>query len=252
MQSLSTETDLFLKDRIILITGASRGIGRAVAKACAAQGATVILLARNVKNLEMVYDEIEQAGYPLPAIYPFNLATPVFKNYEDLAINIEQHFGRLDGIIHNAAMLGGLTPIEHYPSEQWHQVLQVNLTSAFFLSQVTLPLLKKSSNASVIFTTADVGLKARAYWGAYAVSKFGIQALMELLSDELEVNHSIRVNAIKPGRVRTALRASAYPGESQKTLTNPEAIVWQYLELLHPNNTIKGQTIEISDSLLVH
>jgi NAD(P)-dependent dehydrogenase (short-subunit alcohol dehydrogenase family) len=221
-----------LEDRIILVTGASRGIGRAVAKAYAKNGATVILLARNVKQLENLYDEIEKAGYPKPAIYPFNLATATIRDYEDLFKNIENHFGRLDGILHNAADLGSLTPLEYYPIEQWYQVLQVNLNSTFLLTQVTLPLLKLSDHASVVFTTADVAENARAYWGAYAVSKFGLKGLMQILNQELEVNTHIRVNSIDPGKVRTSLRASAFPGENPKNLPMPEEIVSTYLYLM--------------------
>ena len=150
-----------LNNRVVLVTGASKGIGRSVAKAYAKQGATVILLARSIPELESLYDEIDEAGYPTAAIYPFNLANAAPKDYEDLAANIEKHFGRLDGLLHNAAILGSLTPIEHYPLEQWYQVLQVNLNSAYLLSHVTLPLLKKSSDASIIFTTAPVGQNNR-------------------------------------------------------------------------------------------
>ncbi len=231
-----------LKNRVILVTGASRGIGRSAAKTFATYGATVILLARTVKKLETLYDEIVEAGHPLPAIYPFNLANATPKDYEDLRQNIESHFGKLDGLLHNAAELGTLTPIEHYPIEQWAHVLQVNLNSAFLLTQATLPLLKRSENASIVFTTADEGLKGKAYWGAYGVSKFALNGLMQTLAQELETNTNIRVNSINPNKVRTTLRASVYPAENIKDLPLPEAIMTHYLYLMGPDSgDIRGQ-----------
>jgi len=221
-----------LADRVILITGASRGIGRAVAKAFASQGATVILLARNIPHLESLYDEIEKSGAPTPAIYPFNLANAIPEDYEKLRENIEKPFGKLDGILHNAAMLGSLTSIEHTPLEQWYQVMQVNLHAAFLLTRATLPLLKRAKEASIIFSTPEVGHKARAYWGAYAVSKFGGEALMQILADELEINTNIRVNSINPGRIKTQLRTAAYPAEDPKKLKMPEEIIPFYLYLM--------------------
>lgn len=221
-----------LSNRIILVTGASSGMGRTLAKSFATFGATVILLARSVKKLEALYDEIETAGYPKPAIYPLNLATATPNDYKDLHGNIESHFGRLDGLVHNAAILGSLTPIEHYPPEQWHQVLQVNLNSAFLLSQATLPLLKQAKDASLIFTTAPEAQQARAYWGAYAISKLGCEGLMQILADELETNTRIRVNCINPGVVKTHLRAQAYPAEDSSTLASPEDLITPYLYLM--------------------
>lgn len=241
IKTYTPSTDL-LKDRVILVTGASQGIGRSAAKTFAAYGATVILLARTVKKLETLYDEIVEAGYPTPAIYPFNLANATLKDYEDLKQNIELHCGKLDGLLHNAAELGTLTPIEHYPFEQWIQVLQVNLNSAFLLTQATLPLLKRSEDASIVFTTANEGLEGKAYWGAYGVSKFALNGLMQTLAQELETNTNIRVNSINPNQVRTALRANAYPAENTKDLPLPEALMPQYLYLIGPDSCkIQGQ-----------
>lgn len=241
-----------LKDRVILITGASTGIGRAAAYAYAAEGATVILLARTLPQLESLYDEIIACGCATPALYPLNLANATPNDYEELMKNIETHFGKLDGILHNAALLKSLTPLEHYPIDQWYQVLQVNLNSAFLLTQATLPLLKRSQDASILFTSAPVGQKAKAYWGAYAVSKFGVEGLAQVLADELEVNTNIRVNCIDPMRVRTRLRANAYPAENPMLNPLAEDILSLYLYLMGPNSRgITGQRFQVTESVSV-
>ena len=231
-----------LKERIILITGAGDGIGKAAAKTFAAHGATVILLGRTTHKLESVYDEIEQAGHPQPAIYPMNLEGASYKDYQDLADRLEQEFGRLDGLVHNAAYLGTLTPLEHYDVMLWYQVLQVNLNAPFLMTQACLRLLRRSKDASVIFTSADVGRKGRAYWGAYSVSKAGLENVMQVLAAEVETNTFIRVNSIDPGAVRTQLRAHAYPGQNPASLPAPEDIMPLYLYLIGPDSKgINGQ-----------
>lgn len=221
-----------LTQRVILVTGASRGIGRAAAQAFANYGATVILLARSIPELQSLYDEIEAAGGAQPAIYPMNLANATPQDYENLSDKIESNFGRLDGILHNAGMLGSLTSIEQTPIEQWYHVLQLNLNATFLLTQATLRLMKRSRDASIIFTSAEVGRKGRAYWGSYAVSKAGCETLMQILADELEANTAIRVNSINPGKVKTRLRTEAYPAEDQKFLKNPQDILSLYLYLM--------------------
>lgn len=233
-----------LAQRIILVTGAGDGIGRAAAQCFAAYGATVILLGRTIRKLETVYDTIEQAGHPQPAIYPMNLEGASPKDYANLADTLATEFGRLDGLLHNAALLGSLTPMEHYNINMWYQVMQVNMNAPFLLTQACLGLLKQSADASVVFTSDAVGRQGRAYWGAYAVSKFAIEGMMQVLADELEVNTSIRVNSIDPGAVQTGLRASAYPGEDPMILPSPEAIMPCYLYLMGPESqAINGQTL---------
>ncbi len=233
--------DSLLQDKIILVTGAGSGIGRAAAKAFAEYGATVVLLGRTTKKLESVYDEIEQAGLPQPAIYPMNLEGASPKDYEDLAEILEKEFNHLDGLLHNASLLGLLTPIAQYDVNLWHQVMQVNLNAPFMLTQACLPLLKQSKSASIVFTSSSVGRKGRAYWGAYSVSKFGNEGLMQVLADELEHTH-IRVNSIDPGKVRTAMRAAAYPAEDPNTLKTPEEIMSVYLYLFGEDSKgITGQ-----------
>jgi NAD(P)-dependent dehydrogenase (short-subunit alcohol dehydrogenase family) len=221
-----------LKDRVILVTGAGDGIGRACARAFAAHGATLILLGRTIRKLESVYDEIEQAGHPQPAIYPLNLEGAAPKDYEDLAATLQQEFGRLDGLLHNAAMLGTLTPIVHYDVELWLKSIQVNLNAPFLLTRACLGLLMASPDASVLFTSDRVGRHGKAYWGAYGAAKAGIEGLMQTLADELEVNTRVRVNSIDPGAVRTAMRALAYPGEDPGQLPSPDDIVKAYLYLM--------------------
>ncbi len=229
-----------LKDRVILVTGAGAGIGRAVAKSLGAHGATVILLGKTVNKLENVYDEILAAGSPLPGIYPMDLMGAKYTDYEQMVGALDKEYGRLDGLLHNAGILGERAPIEHHEIHIWQQVLQVNLTAPFLLTRACLELLYKSSDASVVFTASGVGRKARAYWGAYAVSKYGIEALSLTLADETEFRGTLRVNSLNPGAVRTAMRRQAFPAEDLSTLKTPEDILPAYLYLLGPDS--KGVT----------
>jgi len=242
-----TPSPTLLAGRIILVTGAGSGIGRAAAKSFAAHGATVILLGRTIKKLEAVYDEIEDAGSPQPAIYPMNLETATPNDYETLANTLETEFGQLNGLLHNAGLLGRLSPIEHYDMKLWYQVMQVNLNAPFLLQQACLRVMKRAVDASIVFTSADVGRKAKAYWGAYSVSKFAIEGLMQILADELETNTTIRVNSINPGAVRTAMRRAAYPGEEPTTIPVPESIMPLYLYLMGPDSgEVNGQTLSVN------
>jgi NAD(P)-dependent dehydrogenase (short-subunit alcohol dehydrogenase family) len=241
----TTFSPTLLKNRVILVTGAGEGIGRAVSIAFAKYGATVILLGRTIRKLESVYDEIEKAGYPQAAIYPMNLEGATPKDYEELAETLETEFGRLDGLLHNAAILGTITPLEHYNTMLWYQVLQVNLNAPFLLTKACLPLMKNSPNSSIIFTSADVGQKGQAYWGAYSVSKFGLKGMMEILADELELNTTIRVNSINPSKVRTGMRVTAFPAEDPTTLPSPEDIVPLYLYLMSTESQhVNGQHLD--------
>jgi NAD(P)-dependent dehydrogenase (short-subunit alcohol dehydrogenase family) len=231
-----------LKDKIILVSGAGDGIGAAVSRAYAAHGATVILLGRTQKKLEKVYDLIEDAGHPQPAIFPMDLLEAKPSAYRQLAETIEREFGHLDGLLHNAAILGTLTPIEHYDLRLWSQVIQVNLNAPFLLSRACLPLLKQSSAASILFTTAAVGIRGQAYWGAYAVTKAANENLMQILAEELEANTHIRVNSIDPGPVRTRMHSLAYPGDDPNKLPAPDDITDVYVYLM--SNACDGVTGE--------
>lgn len=225
-----------LKNRVILITGAGDGIGRAAALACAAHGATIILLGRTIAKLERVYDEIEQAGHPQAAIYPMNLEGATAKDYLDLATTVEREFGRLDGLLHNAALLGSLSPMAHQDVELWFKVMQVNLNAPFLLTRACLGLLMQAPDASIVFTADAVGRSGRAYWGAYGVSKAGIEGMSQILAQELETNTRVRVNSLDPGAVQTRLRTTAYPGENGLANPTPESIMPLYLYLLGPDS----------------
>lgn len=236
-----------LAGRVILITGAGAGIGRAAAHACAAHGASVVLLGRTLAKLERVYDEIEAQTSPRPALLALDLEHATADDYDSVAQKIEQEFGRLDGLLHNAAMLGALAPVEYYEADVWNRVLQVNLSAAFLLTRACLPLLKRSDDASIVFTTADVGRKARAYWGAYGAACFALEGFAQTLADEVAQNTQIRVNTIDPGAVRTDFRAQAYPGENPMAHPAPQQIMSTYLYLLGPASrgvTGKGFTAE--------
>ena len=241
MQDYQPAADL-LKDRIILVTGAGDGIGRAAARRLGAHGATVILLGRTIRKLEQVYDELEKADAPRPAIYPMNLEGATPRDYADLAQVIENEFGRLDGLLHNAALFQGLTPIANYDIELWYRILQVNLNAPFLLTQALLGLLNRSTDASVVFTADRVSEEGQAYWGAYAVAKGGAQTLMKMLASELETNTPIRVNSIDPGRVRTPMTLKIYPGREPEQWPTPETVLDVYLYLLGPESQgINGQ-----------
>ena len=239
-----------LASRTILVTGAGDGIGRAAALACAEHGASVILLGRTAAKLEKVYDEIENRGWPQAATLLLDLAHATVAHYEKIAQTIEKEFGRLDGLLHNAADAGTLTPVELYDPETWYRVLQVNLNAAWLLTRACLPLLRKSADASIVFTSADVGRKARAYWGAYGVSCFGLEGLMQILAAELATEGRIRVNSLDPGVVRTTLRSRLYPGENTAKLPRPEDIMPAYLYLLGPDSRgVNGQALNAQDFL---
>ena len=227
-----TPADQFLKNKTILITGAGGAIGSAIAKTYASYGATTILHGKTIPKLEKVYDEIVEAGYPQPAIVLLDLETASEAQFEEMANLVENEFGVLDGLVHNAAFFAGLIPIAQFETKLWAQIMQVNVNAPFMLSRAMLKLLNKSDSASVIFTSSGVAHQGRAYWGAYGVSKAAGDNLMGILADELETNTNIRVNSIDPGRVRTPMRALAFPGEDPNILPTPQDIMPTYLYLM--------------------
>ncbi len=234
-----------LQGRTILVTGAANGIGREAALSFAAHGATVVLLGRTLAKLEAVYDEIEAAGHPQPAIYPLNLEGASPKDYEDMADKLAQEFGALHGLLHNAAELRLLSRIDDYDIQTWYQVMQVNLNAPFMLTQACLPLLRQADTASVLFTSDTVGRRGQAYWGAYGVSKFGLEGLMQILAEETENSTAIRVNSVAPGPTRSRLRAIAFPGEDPATLKTPADLMPLYLWLMGADSQgITGRAID--------
>jgi len=241
-----TYPDNILQDRIILITGSSDGIGKELALHAASLGAQVILHGRSVQKLEKIYDAIEEIeGAPRPSIAVMDLESANAESYTTLAQSIESEFGRLDGLVLNASILGERYSIEQYDAVLWQKVMHVNVTSVFAMTQIFLPLLQKSEDPSVIFTSSGVGRTGKAFWGAYAASKFATEGLSQVLADEHR-HSKLRSNCINPGATRTSMRLAAYPAEDRDLLKRPEEILAPYIYLLGPDS--KGVTGESFDA----
>ena len=236
-----------LKDKVILVTGANRGFGLAITMGLSKAGATVIMLGRDLGSLEHAYDAVLDAGYKEPILYPLDLEGATPENYQDLQDNVLEKFDKLDGLIHNAAILGAQMPIEQYDIKLWYSTLQINLSAPFMLTQFLIPALLKSDDARILFLSSSVGREARAYWGAYSVSKFGIEGFAKTLSEELEKT-KISVNTVNPGKLRTEMRRTAYPAEDSSTVPLPEhkssAIVY-LLSSMSPK--MNGEQLTIAD-----
>ncbi|HEY3518827.1 MAG TPA: YciK family oxidoreductase [Gammaproteobacteria bacterium] len=233
--------------RVIMVTGATSGIGRAVASELVRSGATVILHGRNEKTLEALYQELKALG-PEPSVAQIDLERAQGPQYQQLTDEIESRYGRLDGLLHNAAILGDKSPIEHYDIGLWQRVLLVDLTAPFILTRCLLPLLRKSADASIVFASSSVGKRGRAYWGAYSVAKGGIENMAEVLADELE-NTTVRVNVINPGGTRTKMRKRAYPAENSASLPTPESVAPAYLYLLGgASRGVRGRRFDLRES----
>jgi NAD(P)-dependent dehydrogenase (short-subunit alcohol dehydrogenase family) len=231
LPSPQAAAEIDLSGRVIMVTGASGGLGKPLSLACAARGATVVLHGRVVRKLEAIYDEIIAAGHPQPTILPLDLATASADDFGNVAGAIRAQLGRLDGLVHAAAILGSLGPIEHQSFDAWQKVLRVNLAAAMAMTRSTLPLLAAASDACVIFTLDLRGEDPRAYWGAYAAAKAGLSALASTLADEWENRPNLRVNAVVPGPMRSPLRMLTHPGEDRSGLPPAEALVPLYLHL---------------------
>ncbi|MDA8361235.1 MAG: SDR family NAD(P)-dependent oxidoreductase [Gammaproteobacteria bacterium] len=231
-----------LAGRAILVTGAGDGLGRAVAKSFAAHGAEVILLGRTPSKLEGVYDEIVAAGGVQPAIYPLDLAGATPKEYRDLANTLREEIGHLEGLLHNAAILEILTPLESHPFDVWERTLRANLTGPFLLTQACLPLLGEAADASIVFTGDECMTKPKGYWGAYGVSKAGMHNMALMLAQELSQT-PVRVNVIDPGPVRTAMRLRTHPGAPLSSWPLPEELTAPYVALMCADSGQRGQVI---------
>ncbi|MGX5076730.1 YciK family oxidoreductase [Enterobacter mori] len=233
-----------LQNRIILVTGASDGIGREAALTYAEYGASVILTGRNEEKLRRVAQEIESAGGIAASWYTLDLLTCTPASCQELAQRISTHYPRLDGVLHNAGLLGEVGPMDEQDPEIWQQVMQVNINGTFFLTQALLPLLLNSESGSLVFTSSSVGREGRANWGAYAVSKFATEGMMQVLAEEYQNRH-LRVNCINPGGTRTKMRASAFPTEDPQKLKTPADIMPLYLWLMGDDSRRKtGMTFD--------
>jgi NAD(P)-dependent dehydrogenase (short-subunit alcohol dehydrogenase family) len=233
-----------LKGHVILVTGAGAGIGKQAAVSYAEHGATVILLGKTVNKLEATFDEIVAAGFPEPAIVPLDLKGASKQNYLDMVDTIEQEYGRLDGILHNASLLGMIGPFEHIEEDSFDDLMQVNVKAELLMTQAALPLLRKAPQGRVVFTSSTVGHSGRALWGAYAISKFATEGMMQVLADEMS-NTNVRINAINPGATRTNMRAQAYPAEDANMLKTPLELMPLYLYLMSAESQdINGQCID--------
>lgn len=233
-----------LNNKVILITGAGAGIGKEAAVTYAKLGATVILLGKTVKKLEAVYDEIVALGLAEPAIIPLDLKGATKQNYIDMSATIASQFGKLDGALLNASMLGELTPFTQIHEQIFNDVMKVNVNAQYLLAQALIPTLQLADNASLIFTSSGVGNQGRAYWGAYSISKFATEGMMQVIADEYE-NSNLRTNAINPGATNTSMRASAYPAEDKDKLATPNNIMPLYVYLMSDDSVkVNGQTLK--------
>ncbi|MEI9534224.1 YciK family oxidoreductase [Moellerella wisconsensis] len=220
-----------LNGKIILVTGAGAGIGREAALTYARYGAKLILLGRTESKLKDLQQQIAETYQSTPLIYTLDLLTATDEQCQAFAADLAQQVPCLDGVLHNAGLLGVVAPISEQPAELWHQVMQVNVNATFMLTQALLPLLLRSTSASLIFTSSSVGKQGRANWGAYAVSKFATEGLMQVLAEEYKQSN-LRVNCINPGGTRTQMRASAFPQENSLTLKTPADIMPIYVYLM--------------------
>jgi NAD(P)-dependent dehydrogenase (short-subunit alcohol dehydrogenase family) len=243
MKSYSAASDL-LQDRVVLVTGAGQGLGRVAALTYASHGAHVILHGRKVAKLERVYDEIVAQQLPQPTIFPLDLETATDADFEAMANAIRQQVGRLDGILHNAALLTALTPLANQTLEQWQKLLRVNLIAPFALTRACLPLLMRAPEASVVMISETHAHSPAAYWGGFAVSKSGLEVLIQIWAQELEMHPNIRINALVPGPVASPQRSTTHPGEARSELPAPEDLMPYYLYLMGPDsNRLSGRII---------
>ena len=240
----------FLKDKNILVTGASRGIGRAIAIGLSEYGANIIMLAKNENRLDQIYDEIKTNGETNPLIIKCDLNTLDENKAQEIANVISRDYGHLDALINNAAILEKMSLIEDYDLQSWEKVLKTNLTSGFLLSKYTIPLMQLSSTPRIIFTSSSVAKKGKAYWGAYSVSKAGIKVLAEILNDELESISNFKIFNFNPKATHTDMRSIAYPAEDPASIKKPNELIKYYLWMLsQESSSFKNSYIEFGDKI---
>jgi NAD(P)-dependent dehydrogenase (short-subunit alcohol dehydrogenase family) len=225
-------TQASLAQRVVLITGATGGVGRPLALACARAGATVVLQGRVVRKLEALYDDMMAEKLREPVILPLDLARAEAADFANVASALDAQLGRLDALVHTAALLGSLGPLEHQSFDNWLALLRVNVAAPMGLTRIVMPLLARAPDASVVFTLDSRGQEPRAYWGGYAVTKAAIAALAHELADEWEHRPSLRVNAVVPGPIRSPLRGQSHPGEDPSLLPPAESLVPLYRHLI--------------------
>jgi len=236
-----------LKGKVILVTGANRGFGLAMTMDLSKAGATVIMMGRDLGSLEYAYDAVVDKGFQEPILYPLDLEGATPENYQSLQDDVFNQFEKLDGLIHNAAILGTMMPVDQYDIKLWYSTLQINLNGPFMLTQFLIPLLKKSDDARILFLSAEQGREAKAYWGANGVSKFAVEGFAKTLSEELEKTN-IRVNTLDPGVMRTEMRRAAYPAEDTTKNPLPESKSPAIVYLMLPvSSKYNGKKLTLAD-----
>ena len=233
------------KDKVILVTGAADGIGKAVTIALAEQGATVLMLDKKSRHLEKLFDEIVARGFTDPIILPVDLMDITPESATELAQAVNGDIGKLDSILHNAAELGSPSPLDQYDMDYWNSVMHTNLQAPYILTRALLPLLKQTYDTNLLFTSAEVGRNAAPYWGAYSIAYAGLEAQMTIWAEELENVSNIKVNSIDPGAVRTSFRRRSHPGESQESLVTPQSITPAYLKILSGRHEFHGAKLRV-------
>jgi NAD(P)-dependent dehydrogenase (short-subunit alcohol dehydrogenase family) len=217
---------------VILISGGGSGIGKSAGLNFAEHGADLILVGKNPAHLESTYQEFLDKNLKPPLLHVMDLEQSTESNFQEINNVIEKEFGKLDGLLNNAGILGDKTPLENYKIDVWKKVFDVNVHASFLLTKSLLPVLKAAENSSIVFTSSGVGKRGRAYWGAYSLTKFATESMMQIFSEELENTSNIRVNSIDPGPVRTKMRVAAYPAEDPLSITDAKDIMNAYLYLM--------------------
>ena len=230
-----------MKNKVILITGANKGIGKTLSLEFSKIGVNIVLLGRNEESLDSLYDEIITTTSTKPLIIKCDLSDIDNKSAKQINDEIMGVYGRLDGVIFNAAKLGKMSTIEDYEEDIWKEVFNINLHSAFIISKEVLSALKAAPNGRIIFTSSGVAEVGKAFWGAYSASKFAVKGLAEILRDELDTTSNVKVFNYDPGKTRTSMRALAYPAENPQDLKEPKVLFNDYLWFFSDESQLSNQ-----------